>query len=365
MVSAIKDRLPLSALLSQTLVAFIIEFDNEFEHLVPHRTTNHGSTGGSGSVPWLVSMAMWSQLMQFVPAEGIAAGKLYRRTALSLKALRFRLRRMSRWGYVRVAERFVRPTPGGLKALEAWRPLTAVIENRWRKRFGADRVDQLCERMQALVRTLAAGYPDCLPILGYELLSDPPALKPSSPDGTGKAAGAKHTLPTLLSKLLLAFAVEFERDSGLSIAVGANLFRLARAEGVRVRDISRLSGVSKEAVAMLVRRAQECRLGIVEKSPQTGNRKTFVLTPDGQRARNTYQKLVLDIEMDWKARCPSQQVEKLRALLESMVGEGSADSLLFKGLEPYPEGWRASVPRLEQLPHYPMVLHRGGFPDGS
>jgi len=29
------------------------------------------------------------------------------------------------------------------------------------------------------------------------------------------------------------------------------------------------------------------------------------------------------------------------------------------------EGWRASVPRLEQLPHYPMILHRGGFPDGS
>jgi hypothetical protein len=48
----------------QHLVAFTIEFDNEFERLVPHRTTNHGSTGGSSSVPWLVSMAMRSQFMR-------------------------------------------------------------------------------------------------------------------------------------------------------------------------------------------------------------------------------------------------------------------------------------------------------------
>jgi hypothetical protein len=27
--------------------------------------------------------------------------------------------------------------------------------------------------------------------------------------------------------------------------------------------------------------------------------------------------------------------------------------------------WRASVPNPETLPHYPMVLHRGGYPDGS
>src|SRR5580658_808460 len=38
------DCLPLSALLSQALVAFTIEFDNEFEHQAPHRTTNHGLT---------------------------------------------------------------------------------------------------------------------------------------------------------------------------------------------------------------------------------------------------------------------------------------------------------------------------------
>jgi hypothetical protein len=38
---------------------------------------------------------------------------------------------------------------------------------------------------------------------------------------------------------------------------------------------------------------------------------------------------------------------------------------LFGGLEPYPDNWRALVRRPDVLPHFPMVLHRGGYPDGS
>ena len=38
---------------------------------------------------------------------------------------------------------------------------------------------------------------------------------------------------------------------------------------------------------------------------------------------------------------------------------------LFGGLEPYPGNWRAAVSPAVILPHYPMVLHRGGYPDGS
>jgi hypothetical protein len=38
---------------------------------------------------------------------------------------------------------------------------------------------------------------------------------------------------------------------------------------------------------------------------------------------------------------------------------------LFGGLEPYPDNWRASVRRPDVLPRFPMVLHRGGYPDGS
>ncbi len=66
--------LPLSTLLSQTLVAFTVEFDNEFEHRMPHRTTNHG---GTPHAPWLVSLAMWSNCMAFVGEDGVHVDELY------------------------------------------------------------------------------------------------------------------------------------------------------------------------------------------------------------------------------------------------------------------------------------------------
>jgi hypothetical protein len=50
------ERRPLPTLLSQVLVAFTIELDNEFEHQMPHRTT----IARQGRGPWLVSLPMWS-----------------------------------------------------------------------------------------------------------------------------------------------------------------------------------------------------------------------------------------------------------------------------------------------------------------
>lgn len=85
--------LPLSTLLSQTLVAFTIEFDNEFEHRMPHRTTNVGSTGSSRQGPWLVPLAMWANCMQFVSAEGIMLGELRHRARTGAN-----LSGMQRWG---------------------------------------------------------------------------------------------------------------------------------------------------------------------------------------------------------------------------------------------------------------------------
>jgi hypothetical protein len=52
------SRFALSELLSQALVAFTIEFDNEFEHLMPHRTSGDDTASEADSAPWLVSMAM-------------------------------------------------------------------------------------------------------------------------------------------------------------------------------------------------------------------------------------------------------------------------------------------------------------------
>ena len=68
--------LPLTALLSQALVAFTIEFENEFERRMPHRTSNYG---GSRQGPWLVSLVMWSnwKLMASVYYAIVLSDKMY------------------------------------------------------------------------------------------------------------------------------------------------------------------------------------------------------------------------------------------------------------------------------------------------
>jgi hypothetical protein len=255
------ESLPLSALLSEALVAFTIEFDNEFEHRVPHRTTNHGSTGDPASVLWLVSMTMWLQVMRFVPDEGIDAKTLYHFTGLSSKAFRMWITRLSKWwGYLIVEDSFIRPTPGGLKALQVWRPLSATIEERWQHRFGKPCMDTYRKAMLSLIKKCDVEYADYLPVLGYELLSTGPGQRLRMVSAVRTGSSSEAALPALLAKLLLAFATEFEEASRLSLAMNANLLRLTSEEAISVRDLPQLSGISKEAIAMCLRRAEESGL---------------------------------------------------------------------------------------------------------
>ena len=371
--------LPLSALLSQVLVAFIIEFDNEFEHQVPHRTTNHGSTPGSKSAPWLVSMAMWLRFMQFVPSEGIPVDDLFLRVGLPRKDFQTWLTRMSKWwGYVSVnpgpntqasnlgTAMIVLPTTGGKRAVEVWRPLTGVIEKRWRERFGKEAVDQLCKLLGQLVEKLNHDMADSLPILGYEMFSKVPDHGRRARTKTNAAVASAHTLPVLLSKLLLAFAVEFENDCGWPLAISANVVRLIGEKGLRVRDIPRLAGVSKEAVAMALKRLEESKLVSVGPESANSRAKIVALTAKGLRMQESYLECARKVERHWQTSFGKDPLDQLRLLLEQLTGESDGHrSPLFKGLKPYADGWRASVPQPEVLPHYPMILHRGGFPDGS
>ncbi|MGA2594635.1 MAG: MarR family winged helix-turn-helix transcriptional regulator [Bryobacteraceae bacterium] len=370
-----ESRFPLPTLLSCALVAFTIEFDNESEHRMPHRTTSHGATAGSLHTPWLVSLAMSSNCMQFVGEDGVTIGELQRlaRTPTNLDG-------MQRWGYIVVepgpagsrakpprSEWVIRATPAGRKAQEIWRPLFGVIEKRWQARFGEDQIGRLREALWAVASQIEVELPDCLPILGYGLFSNKvQRSERRAPAGRGRDSASSLSLAALFSKVLLAFAIEFERESEVSLAIGANVLRLAGEGGVRVRDLPRIAAVSKEAIAMAVGFLGKRGYASVEPESTGSGVKVLRLTDKGRHARETYHQLVRSIEDRWRARFGMDAVGGLRELLEHLVGEPTAEhSPLFRGLEPYPDGWRAAVPRAAGLPHYPMILHRGGFPDGS
>jgi DNA-binding MarR family transcriptional regulator len=373
----------LSAQLSHVLVAFTVELDNQFEHKMPHRTTRHGSTPGHPRAPWLVSYPMWVHCMRYVPEEGIRAGELVRKSGLTSKTMQHVVKRLAAWwGYLSVgkpdaglkgagsaASKLVRPSAAGRQAQNIWQPLEAAIEDRWRDRFGSEAIRRLRGALGVIVGQLDTELPDYLP-LGEPRLRQRPG--DSGAPGSEAPATAALGLPALVSKVLLALALDFEQQSDLAIgvsaddhtarlAVSANVLRVIDERGVRVSEVPARTGVAKMAV--------DNQLGILEGrgyivvGPDPGGSRFKVATPTakGQRAQKLYQRWTGEVEERFgKAACP-----ELREALVPIICDDGPGSPLRRGMDPYPDGWRAQVPRPEVLPHYPVVSMRGGFPDGS
>jgi DNA-binding MarR family transcriptional regulator len=401
--------LPLSALLSQALVAFTIEADNEVEHRIAHRTQTHGLAPGTPpGAPWLTSLLMYANCLRHLPDAGITITELLHRarTGTNLDGMR-------RWRYVTFTpdpsrgkrprpDALIRPTSWGIEARDTWEAVTAEVESRWHDRLGPGELDAFRAVLARLVGCLDPDLPDCLPILGYGLITrrdregKPDAARPASaqpppagplavaasgtaqpapagrpgsafPDDQARspASGSAAGLPlwALLSRPLLAFAWQYEAAPGPSLAISANVLRVLTEAGVRTKDIPALGGVSRESVAMATGVLR--KRGVVTEGPDpAGSRfKVTRLTASGVALRDEYPALAAGIERDWRARFGDATVTALRQALEALAA--GDPPRLYAGLEPYPDGWRARLPPPATLPHYPMTLHRGGYPDGS
>jgi hypothetical protein len=362
--------LPLTTLLSQALVAYTIEFDNEAEHRMPHRTTRYSDPGLRGL--WLVSMAMWLNCMQYLTGEPMLVTELEERarTGTNLDGMR-------RWGYVvlespsgadlkrKPKDLTIRPTARGQQAQQVWRPLGAEIEDRWRDRFGAAAVDRLRAALATVAAQLTVELPDCMPILQHALFSARREWGPRTPGDGPPDTGL--ALPVLLARVLLGLTHRFEQRSPLSLAVCADLLRVLDTDGVLVKDLPGLTGVSKEALAMAMHPLTKRDLAVVGRAPGGGRFKAVRLTDRGQEAQWRFSDWTERLDDVAGQRLGAGAVTALRATLEPLVGDPDdpARSPLMAGLEPYPDNWRADTASPRTLPHFPMVLHRGGFPDGS
>jgi hypothetical protein len=375
----------LSELLSAALVAFTIEVDNEFEARLPHHTTQgrrrSSKRPGKGRAargergPWLVSLAMWENCMRWLPEEGMAVGELegLARTPTNLDG-------MLRWGYVaaesprggRVVKpgmrTLLRPTADGLRAQEVWRPLPGEVEGRWRERFGEAAVDGLRRELAAAVEAVEGALdpgdgapstplPDAMPIVGYGLSTRPrkPLRAAARPEPEPLAELPLHAL---LGRLLTAFALAYEAEAKVSLALGANVLAVLGPEPVRLRDLPAHAGVAKEPVATAVKFLAGRKLAAVGADRDSPRGKAVRLTEAGGRAKEGDAALRARIEADWG-------LGALATALEPIAGDCTAASPLFAGLEPPPRGWRASLPQPQRLPRFPLVTHRGGYPDGS
>ncbi len=355
------SRPPLSTLLSYALVAFTIELDNEFER----RFDAAGIGRRFGT-----SLVMWSNLLRFV-GVGITVGELPVVAGLPKNRILSALGGMERWRYVFVgpdstakrdgygsarglrSDWVVRPTPAGDVAAEIWPPLLVEIEERWGERFGKEPVNELRQALRTVAEQLAVDLPEYLPIVAA---SNGMVAEVVQRD---RRETPRH-LSALLAQVLLAYTLDFERESELSLPLGANFVRVLDEKGIDVRELALVAGVSPEATSMALR--------FLEKNGYVGvETKLARLTQKGRDAQERAPRIHADVEGHWEA----EHVERLRAALQGVL-----DQRLALGLEPPPSGWRLTKRYAEQtravlddplaaLPHYPLVLHRGGWPDGS
>jgi DNA-binding MarR family transcriptional regulator len=183
-------------------------------------------------------------------------------------------------------------------------------------------------------------------------------------------------LPALLARVLYAFALDFESRSEMSLALAGNVLRVFGDDGVRQSDLPRLSGVSKEAIAMAIGFLR--KRGLVDVADEPGLRgKRTRLSSAGVRARDESAATIRAVERAWCEGAGAERVARLRAALcDVLERRDTGGSLLARGLQPASGGWRARPPYAARtafmqrdpnaaLPHFPMILHRGGWPDGS
>jgi DNA-binding MarR family transcriptional regulator len=368
---------PLSTVLSQTLVAHTIEIDNEFEL----RLTESGQSAR------VTSVVMWSNLLRFV-GDGITVGDLPAATGLPKARVLSMLGGVERWRYVFVApspadqptrakrdgwgssrrlrsDWVVRPTPAGRATQEIRTPLFDEIEKRWEQRFEEVAIDRLRSSLQAIVRCLDIELPKYLPIVAS---NDGMAAGVSAESRS--ESSAPHQLTALLAQALLAYTLDFESDAELSLPVSANFVRVLDRNAMLVRDVPESAGISKEAAHMAL--GFLAKTGYAELEGTTAATKRVRLTARG-RAQQTELPLVhARVEAAWAERFGADELGLLRRSLDDVLEHPD----LREGLRPHPTCWRASRPYLAHteamienpravLPHYPLVLHRGGWPDGS
>ncbi len=345
---------PLPALLSQALVAFTIEFDNLAEE---HITA-------TGARPWMASQVMWANHLRFVGEDGIPACRLMQRSLASAATIRSRLGAPRRWRYVTVdAADVVRLTAAGRRAREVWRPLAGHVEARWGARLGDPAVAALRAAL-APAASAAAPLPRYLPVVANTMFSEVVASAEPVPDDP-----AEPDLSVLLARALLNVTLAFESASKLSLPMHVDGLQVLTAGPTRVRDLPRLSGCSKEGMAMITGFLARVGLATFEPDP-AGRGKVVRLTARGVAAkdRGAARLAGLDDAIGIRGGCQLG----LRAALDAVLGSPAFAA----GMEPPPTGWRARPPYLTQterlladprgaLPRHPLVLHRGGYPDGS
>ncbi len=349
---------PLSALLSQALVAFTLEVDNEFARRL-------AAAGYSGAG---LSLVVWLNLMRFLRKPAMTVAELAAEALTPPDHLKPALGCLERWRFVRLepesvgllrldlhrqqrssevlrrngwgSGRGIRgdwillPTAKGNAALEIWPPLLGEIEERWARRFGSKTIHALGDSLRHIVGQFNFALPHGLPpgCNGFRDTTFPPR---------SKASEVSCSLPVLLSQALFAFALSFDRRSDAPLALSANSLRVLGSEPIPEAAIPRLTGSSPETSGI----GWPLKPYVAVKTARAGRGKEVYLTERGRKAQQTYHRLTRGIEKGWADKFGASEIAVLRESLSELFQPANDGSpKIREGIVPPPGVPRSGSP---------------------
>jgi len=335
---------PLSALLSQVLVALTIEIDNEFE-------LGMADAGYPGA---RLSVVVWSNLMRFLTGGDTTVDALVQSSLMPKESIRGQLGCLERWRFVRVgptlgagsgskrdgwaSSRGIRLdwkvglTRMGNCAVEIWPVALPTVESRWQSRFTSSESQDLRASLQAIVDQLETKLPWGLPEG-----PDPNRTYPPK-DTTPSPLASIHTL---LSQVLHAFTIDFDRESPTPLELCANTLRVLEDTTIRLAEIPALTGCSPETsdIGWMLK-----PYVTVARDPTGKPGKIVFLNSRGVEAVDRYHQIAKEVEARWQERIGQNIMTTLRNSLEGLLcPSAEGKSRIADGLIPPPGVVRAGA----------------------
>lgn len=323
------NRTPLPTLLGRALGGFARDYDQ--------------ARGDDRTVPQL---AAWANVLRVVDPAGTDQRDIVRRAVVATRVARVAVSRLERRGRLAVEPRaipgkrgkarIVMLTADGASARARAEGLVVSLQDDWRKRFGDDAIDRLRGALSSIVNRLpielphhVTGYGDGDPsVTGGDYHAEDPGPPRIPAHGQEwpvvlREAGSDARnlpLPALLSQVLAAFAIDYDRERLGGLNRTSTFLRFVGDDGIPLERAQTLGGVSGNSKTL-----HERHLDVVVEPgrPRDMTRRVYP-TPKSRRARDAYPHLVIEIEDRWHAEY-GDAVAALRAVLETMGNQLDAE----------------------------------------
>lgn len=303
---AADDALPLNALLAGPIVEL---------------TATYGEAGAGTAV--LPSPTLWFDFLRALPDDGIDPRAMPALVRTSKRVIYPHVNVATKAGWIAGDTRHIALTGDGRRARDTWLALPAQVEDGWPDRL-RDALARLVGQLRLELPHYPISYGSADPTITGGMFAPyrklPPDIPQSGQDWSpvfreGGDTTAGLPLTALLSQTLVAFAIDYERQSVGDLHHVSVVLRRITDGGRDLGELPPACGISGNRKPILERHGA---VTVALNTPTRG-RKLVRLTPRGKELRDAYRPTAASIEAQWRRRYGDDTITALRTELEAVA----------------------------------------------